>query len=148
VQLQKTVELDPHQYNSRMRLGFAYAIVRRYAESENEFREAESISPDTLSSLGGLAYVYGLEGQKVKVEKTLPELVAKAVKAGHPWVACLVYIGLNRKTEAVRWLEKAYDEGDFLFDLENPLLDPLRSDPAFANLEARVKVASPTPAPK
>lgn len=32
-QLRKTAELDPQQYNSRIRLGFAYAVVHRYAEA-------------------------------------------------------------------------------------------------------------------
>jgi len=139
LQLKKTLELDPNQHNSRVRLGFAYAIVKRYAEAENEFREAERISPGTLSSLGGLAYVYALEGETARVEKMLPELEANAVKTGHPWIVCLVYVGLNRRTEALRWLEKAHDDRDFWFDLENPLVDPLRSDPAFEKLNTRVK---------
>jgi TolB-like protein/DNA-binding winged helix-turn-helix (wHTH) protein/Flp pilus assembly protein TadD len=142
-QLQKTLALDPHQYNTRVRLGFAYAVLKRYAEAENEFQEAERISPGTLSSVGGLAYVYALEGQTARVEKLLPELESKAVKAGHPLAICLIYIGLHRNTEALRWLEKAYDEGDFSFDLENPLLDPLRSDPGFEKLNARAKAALP-----
>lgn len=141
LQLKKTLELDPNQQNSRVRLGFAYSIVRRYAEAENEFREAERISPGTLSSLGGLAYVYALEGQIARVEKMLPELETRAVKTGHPWIVCLVYIGLNRRTEALRWLEKAHDDGDFWFDLDNPLLDRLRSDPVFEKLNTRVKTA-------
>lgn len=143
MQLQKTLALDPHQYNTRVRLGFAFAVLKRYAEAENEFQEAERISPGTLSSLGGLAYVYALEGQTARVEQILPELESKAVKAGHPWAICLIYIGLHRNTEALRWLEKAYDEGDFAFDLENPLLDPLRTDPGFEKLNARAKAALP-----
>src|SRR5262249_36047845 len=108
IQLQKTLALDPHQYNTRVRLGFAYAGLKRYAEAENEFQEAERISPGTLSSLGGVAYVYALQGQTARVEKMLPELEAKAARAGHPWAVCLIYVGLNRKAEALRWLVKAY----------------------------------------
>jgi hypothetical protein len=96
------------------------------------------------SYLGGVAYVYALQGQTARVEKMLPELEAKAVKAGHLWAVCLIYIGLNRKAEALRWLEKAYDAGDFAFDLDNPLLDPLRSDPAFEKLKVRAKAALPS----
>ncbi len=140
VQLQRALELDPNQYNTRVRLGFAYAILKRYAEAESEFREAERISPNTLSSLGGLAYVYALEGQTARVAGMLPELEAKAVNAGHPWVVCLVYVAMNRKAQALEWLEKAYDDRDYLFDLETPLLDPLRSDPRFQKLKnSRVK---------
>jgi TolB-like protein/DNA-binding winged helix-turn-helix (wHTH) protein/Tfp pilus assembly protein PilF len=141
--LRKTMELDPQQYNSRIRLGFAYTVVHRYAEAESEFEKAEEISPGSVYSFGALAYVYGLEGRKTEAERMLPEVKAQAVKAGHPWVLCLAYIGLDHKDEAMRWLEKAYEEGDSYFNLKDPLLDPLRLDSRFQDLERRVKVAQP-----
>ena len=48
---------------------------------------------------------------------------------------------MDDKNEAIRWLQKAYEQGDFYFDLGNPLLDPLRSDPKFQDLERRAKIA-------
>jgi hypothetical protein len=63
-------------------------------------------------------------------------------------VVSLAYIGLDNKNEAIRWLEKAYEQGDFYFDLENPLLDPLRSDPKFQDLERRAKIAQQAQVPK
>ncbi|HKV81177.1 MAG TPA: protein kinase [Candidatus Sulfotelmatobacter sp.] len=138
-QFRKTVELDPHQYNSRVRLGFAYDLVHRYREAEGEFQEAEKISPETLSSQVGLAYTYGLEGRKAEVEKMLPTLETRAVQAGHPWWVCLLNIGLDRKEEAMRWLERAHTDGDFFFNLDSPHVDPLRADPRFQDLEKQVK---------
>ena len=140
-QLRKTVELDPQQYNSRIRLGFAYAGLHRYAEAESEFKKAEEISPGSLNSFGALAYVYGLEGKPTEAERMLPEVKAQAMKTGHPSVVSLVYMGLGRKDEAILWLDEAYEQRDPYLDLEDPLLDPLRSDPRFQDLERRVKVA-------
>ncbi len=137
-QYRRTLELDPHQYNSRVRLGFAYAVVHRYSEAESEFRKAEEISPGSVHSLGGLVYIYGLEGKKGEAEQMAPEVTALAVKASHPWVVTLMYIGLGNKSEAIRWLEKADKDGDFFFNIKDPLLDPLRSDPRFQDLERRV----------
>jgi tetratricopeptide (TPR) repeat protein len=137
-QFRKTVELDPQQYNSRMRLGFVYAVVRRYPDAESEFKKAEEISPGSVSSLGALAYIYGLEGKKTRAERMLPEVKTLAEKAGHPWIVCLVYVGLDLKQEAIRWLAKAYEQNDFFFNLKDPLLDPLRSEPGFRNLEQQV----------
>ena len=140
-QLRKTVELEPHQYNSRMRLGLAYAVLRRYTEAEGELKKAEEISPGSLNRLGVLAYVYGLEGKQTEAETMLPEIKARAIKAGHPSVVSLVYMGLGRKDEAILWLDKAYEQRDPYLNLEDPLLDPLRSDARFQDLERRVKVA-------
>jgi TolB-like protein/DNA-binding winged helix-turn-helix (wHTH) protein/Flp pilus assembly protein TadD len=147
-QFRKTVELEPQQFNSRVRLGFAYALMHRYPEAENEFKKAEEISPGSVSSLGGLAYVHGLEGKKKQAEAMLSEVKALAEKTGHPWVVSLVCVGLDDKNEAIRWLQKADEEGDFYLDLENPLLDSLRSDPRFQDLERRAKIAQPTDASK
>jgi tetratricopeptide (TPR) repeat protein len=140
-QFRKTVELDPQQYNSRVRLGFAYAVVRRYAEAESEFKKAEEISPGGVNSLGGLAYVYGQEGKREQAERLLPRVKALASATSHPWLVALAHIGLDDKDEAIRWLEKAYEEGDFYWDYESPLLDPLRSQPRFQELERRAKAA-------
>ena len=140
-QYRKTVELDPGQYNSRLRLGSAFAVVHRYAEAESEFKKAEQISPGSVVALGALAYVYGLEGKKSAAERMLPEVRALATKAGRPSVVCQVYIGLDRQDEALRWLEKAYQQRD-------PYLDFLRTDPKVRELERRVQVAQPAQAPK
>ena len=96
--------------------------------------------------MAALAYIYGLEGNKTQAEEMLPETKPLALKAGHPWLVCLVYVGLNQKDQAMRWLEKAYDQGDFYFNLKDPLVDPLRSDPRFQDLERRVNTAQQRPA--
>jgi len=51
-----------------------------------------------------------------------------------------VYIGLGDKEQAFAWLEKAYQErSNFLAYLKVfPIIDPLRSDPRFADLVRRV----------
>ena len=140
-QFRKTVELDPQQFDARMRLGLACAIVHRYADAENEFRKAEEISPGTVNALSGLAYAYGLEGRKSQAERLLPDIKALAVKAGHPWLVFRVYIGLEQRDEAIRWLENAYDQGDSYFNLKDPLVDPLRAHPRFQALERRQKTS-------
>jgi len=75
----------------------------------------------------------------------LPEVEARAANTGHPSVVSLVYIGLNRKDNALLWLEKAYEQRDpFLhldLNLENPLLDPLHSEARFHDLERQVNAA-------
>jgi hypothetical protein len=51
-----------------------------------------------------------------------------------------IFAQLGRKDEAFAWLEKAYEERSFLMMYLKvaPKLDPLRSDPRYADLLRRV----------
>ena len=101
-----------------------------------------------MTSLAALAYIYGLEGKKTQAEGMLPEIKELSAKAGHPWLVCLVYVGLNQKDTAIRWLEKAYEQDDFYFNLKDPLVDSLRSASGFQDLERRVNTAQQKQVPK
>lgn len=61
-----------------------------------------------------------------------------------PAAALLVaYIGLDRKDQAFRWLEKAYAQhSNAMTGLKvDPVSDPLRGDPRFQQLLHRVALA-------
>jgi hypothetical protein len=56
-----------------------------------------------------------------------------------------IYVGLGEKEQAFKWLEKAFDEKDtnlvvpgLQFD---PMLEPLRSDPRYADLLRRMNLS-------
>jgi hypothetical protein len=50
----------------------------------------------------------------------------------------LINIGLDEKTQAMDWLEKAYGERFNPSVLMRPCFDPLRSDPQFQDLLRRI----------
>jgi hypothetical protein len=54
----------------------------------------------------------------------------------------IIYVGLGEKDQAFEWLEKAYQERNpNLVNLKvQPIFDPIRSDPRFANLVQRVRL--------
>jgi hypothetical protein len=54
----------------------------------------------------------------------------------------LIYNGLGDSTEAVRWLERAYNERDvrMVFLGVDPLWDSLRSHPVFTSLLERMRL--------
>jgi hypothetical protein len=54
--------------------------LNRFAEAESEFKKAEEISPGSVTSLGALAYAYGLEGKKWEAERMLPEVKALSMR--------------------------------------------------------------------
>jgi hypothetical protein len=56
----------------------------------------------------------------------------------------VIYVGLGEKDKAFEWLEKAYEERSiaafFGFIKADPVYDPLRSDPRFADLLRRMNL--------
>ena len=56
-----------------------------------------------------------------------------------PWVFAVAYTGLGDKTRAIGWLNRGIDERDMMMaeNLFDPILDPLRGDPRFAEVERR-----------
>jgi len=88
-----------------------------------------------------LGHAYGVSGDRVSAMKALGELKAMAEK-GHvpPLYFAPIYVGLGDGDQAMRWLEKAYEERiDYLVFLNvEPMSDPLRSDPRFQQLLHRI----------
>jgi len=89
-----------------------------------------------------LGRTYGLSGNKMEAEKILDqlkELSKQRYVAAYSFA--LVYLGLGDKEEALRWLEKSYQDragSDIGFIRVDPLLDPLRSDPRFEALADKI----------
>jgi hypothetical protein len=50
----------------------------------------------------------------------------------------LVYVGLGNKDQAMAWLEKAYQARFNPSILLRPAFDPIRADPRFRDLRARI----------
>ncbi|MGB6974030.1 MAG: tetratricopeptide repeat protein [Terracidiphilus sp.] len=114
-------------------LGDIYAAKGMYAESIKAFKK----SGDGPYSLGHLGNVYARAGQTDAAHKVIQRLEndVKADGVGRYEIA-LVYAGLGEKDPTFRWLEEAYHAHDvgMVYLKVDPCLDPLRSDPRFANL--------------
>jgi hypothetical protein len=88
-----------------------------------------------------LAYVHARLGERSQAVRILDEL--KVVSKKRPMAAfpfAVIYLGLEEKDQAFTWLEKAYEERSRLFlNLKvDPIWDPVRSDPRFADLLRRM----------
>ncbi len=52
----------------------------------------------------------------------------------------MIYAALGDKDKAFEWLEKGYDERSLYQIKTDPLYDPVRSDPRFADLLRRMNL--------
>lgn len=133
-QTDRTFALDPN-FTTAVRLRAAlHARMGRHAQAIEGFRK--------MGDLMGLAEVEAGFGNQTQARAAFAEFV-RSYPPQQPLpqleIACL-FASLGDTEEAFRRLELAYREHDakFLFLKSAPELAPLRSDPRFASLLARV----------
>jgi TolB-like protein/DNA-binding winged helix-turn-helix (wHTH) protein/tetratricopeptide (TPR) repeat protein len=116
-------------------LGRVYAQMGKNAEA---IAEAEMVGPpDSTQRLTESAYANAHAGKLAEARALLKKLEQRSRTGFVPaYDLAVVNIGLGEKEAALKWLEKAYDEGDWAFIVfaTEPRLDPLRSDPRFQTI--------------
>jgi serine/threonine protein kinase/thioredoxin-like negative regulator of GroEL len=133
----KTLDLDPNWADSHFGLGLTFAAKRMYREALTELEKVPGGRRDPYA-----AYVRARMGERGQALRTLGELDRLSKKAPVRTAAfAIVHLGLGDKDQAFAWLEKCLRERDypFLSTLKlDPIWDPLRSDPRFADLLRRI----------
>ena len=141
VENQRALELDPTYAIALVNIGRAYEQKGMHAEAQAAFLKILAVAPDDPAVLALLGHDYAVSGRRdtaLQITGQLKNL------AGHRYVPAiyqaLIYTGLGEKDEAFRWMERAVEERtEYLVYLRvEPLADPLRDDPRFADLINRV----------
>ncbi len=140
-QLRKTSEMDPGFYYAHWNLGSALAAKGAIGAAIEEYQTARALNDDPVV-LGLLGHAYASSGNKMEAEKILNQLKELSKERYvSAYSFALVYLGLGNKEEALRWLEKSYQDrtgNDLVYFRVEPLLDPLRGEPRFEELVTRV----------
>ena len=147
--LKETLRLDPGFYWAHAHLGWVYAFAGRYDEALAEFEliagEGISESSNSTALNGPIGYVYAVAGKQKQAEEALVQVQARC--AADPRMdrieLLFIYIGLGRKDEAFAVFEDEYRwRSTTMTSLKiNPQYAPLRSDPRYADLLRRVRLA-------
>jgi len=137
----KSIELDRSHAAAYVFLGQAYDLKGSYAEAIGAYQKAIDLSQRTTNILGLLGHadaVSGKRGEALKILKELKEVSAHGYVS--PYDLAMVYTGLGDKDNAITQLNRAYDEraGWIIALKTEPMFDPLRSDPRFADLQRRM----------
>ena len=122
-------------------LGDIYAGKGDFRQAVAEFLK----SGDGPYSLGHLGNAYARAGDVAGAQKTITRLERHVETEGiGRYEIALIYAGLGNKQETFKWLEDAYRVHDvgLVYLKVDPCLDPVRSDPRFADLLRRVGLAS------
>jgi TolB-like protein/Flp pilus assembly protein TadD len=145
-QLRKTLALDANFYYAHWNLGETLYYKGDLAGAIAEYEKARSLEEDP-EVLGLLGQAYIKAGRKEEGLKLLAELNEVAQRSYvRPELFAMIYIALGDKSKAIQYLEDEYQNQDG-FDLAglktDPRLDPLRDDPRFKQLLAKVFPGDP-----
>ena len=135
--IQRALELDPNFSVAHRFMGQVYEQRGKYERAVAELRRAAELSNNNPIDLGALGHTYAISGARDRAAVMLQELrrlAARRYVSGYHFA--LVYVGLGDKSEALRWLHKAFqDRSSWMLHLKvDPRLDPLRSEPRFQDL--------------
>jgi serine/threonine protein kinase len=141
-EIQKSLEMDPGHFSGPLYLGQYYELKGTHEEAIKQFQKAISIGGRTSGVLALLGHAYANSGKKGEAQKILLELneMSRQVYVS-PYDLAILYVGLGDKNRAFEQLNKAYEDraGWILYLKVEPLFDPLRTDPRFAELLGRMK---------
>src|SRR5579864_7765133 len=123
-QFQKTLERDPGFGPAHLKLSTLYAVTGRFGEAESELQK------------------FGLtRGTFTADAKGYLALSLEAL-SGEQWRAAIAqaYAMNGERDKAFEYLEKAYanEDVELILGVRSPALDPIRSDPRYADLMRRV----------
>ena len=140
-QLRKTIEMDPHFYYAHWNLGEALELKGQLREAFAEYKKAAELNDDPLV-LSLVAQAEAKLGQRDDARKILKQLEQLATRryVGN-YAFALVHIALGGKEKAIEDLEHAYRDRvgpDIALLKVDPMLDPLRGDPRFEALVAKI----------
>jgi eukaryotic-like serine/threonine-protein kinase len=134
---QRVLEVEPGYPLGLRLLGSTLAAEGRYDEAIDPYERLAKAAPDNSLYGGWLAHVYGRAGRVSEARAILARLAsrphARRVAAAN---IAIGYIGIGDHAAALSWLATAYDEhSQALTYLKiDPVYDPLRADPRFADL--------------
>ena len=140
-QLRKTSEMDPVFYYAHYNLGQALELKGDIVGATAEYQKARALNddPQVLAALGHAYASCGRKTEALKVLNKLKELSKERYVSAYGFA--IFYLGLGDKEEALRWLEKSYQDRDGV-DISqiriDPFLDPLRGEPRFEELVTKV----------
>ena len=140
-QLRKAVEIEPGFYYAHSDLGQALQVKGDLAGAIAEYQKARELNDDPfpLGQLGNAYAVSGKTAEALKILDQLEQISKQRYVAAYSFA--LVHLGLGHKDEALRWLEKSYEDRaayDVLSIPHDPLLDPLHGDPRFEALVEKI----------
>jgi len=140
-QAKLTLEQSPNFLLGEFWLASAYREKKMYPEALQHFRTACSLAPGNPALLTVLGHALAVSGDVAGARTVLGQLQGLSHQRYVPSLyVAVVYIGLNDTNNAFLYLNRAIAEHNdrLIYLAVEPLTDPLRADPRFQALLARI----------
>ena len=138
--LRQANELGP-AFSTTFEIG-VYIQNRLFNETLAELEKAKRERKNDPILIYGTGMVYAAQGKRaeaLQIIKELEEMSGASLSQAH-WIA-KIYATLNEKELALTWLERGLAAGAIgAFYKDEPVWDPIRSDPRFRDLLRRMGV--------
>ena len=140
-QLRKTLEIDPTFFYAHFNLGIVLQVTDDLAGAIAEYEKAKQLNDDLLMSTmcAAAKAQAGDKDAALRMLSDLDKISQHREVVGY--LRALLYLNLNNKAEALRWLEQGFQERDgsnISWIKVDPLLDSLHGDPRFEALVQKV----------
>ena len=148
-QMRKALEIDPTSFYAHYNLGIVLQLKGDLPGAIAEYEKAKQLGDNLLVSAlcASAKALAGYKNAALRMLSDFDELSRHREVVGY--CRALLYLSLNNKDEALRWLEQGFKERDgsnICWIKVDPLLDPLHGDPRFEALVQ--KVIEPKTEPK
>ncbi len=140
--LRDVMELAPDFHWAHMDVGRIYTEMGRWDDAWRELDDAFKEMSHKGRAAGGRVYALARAGRHEEARTLLPDLEARAAAGESTWHAvAVVRLALGERDAALDLLERGLEERDRALVWANvhPRLDPLRGEPRFERILARMK---------
>jgi serine/threonine-protein kinase len=140
--LTRAIAMNPTAEETYRVLGLTLAIEGELDEAERVLREAVAMPGAGSYTSATLGYALARAGKRPEAEALLAQLELQRERDYvSPVALATLHLGLGQHDRALDWAEHAYEErrGWLAYLTVNPLVDPVRGQPRFEALVAKMK---------
>jgi tetratricopeptide (TPR) repeat protein len=139
-QLRATMDLDPNFVLTHWRLGGVYSAAGRHNEAIAEAKRSMELGPNVVWSKWSFGLNSARAGDRSTALKIVEELKQVSPPNNTAFMIGTIYADLGDKDEAFAWLNKSYENKDWMLTKVHvePWIDNIDSDPRMADLLRRM----------
>jgi TolB-like protein/DNA-binding winged helix-turn-helix (wHTH) protein/Tfp pilus assembly protein PilF len=139
----KAMQLDPNYVRTHFWLGRVYSQKGMHREAIAAAEKILEAMPDSTLGLTEMGYSLAVAGRQTEARKILRRLQERSMSAFVPaYNLAVIHIALKDEETAMRYMQQAYENRDWamLVLAVEPRLDPLRRDPRFQEISAKLNL--------